>query len=336
MADRTGEQDLKNLGGEELLSRLDRFVPPLDVVGTLGVGRDEVAHSRLLAALLDPRRHRGAETMLRSLLRGVLRRRDLSGKTGERVRAIVEDAWTRIEVARELRRIDIVVLISSSRGAVAIGIENKIDAGEGEEQLGRYQEALKHAFPGRDVLLVFLTPTGRDSKTAISRHPVPTVPVGYDLVVDAAEAALREAETGSRDEHALSEVVAHLKENILSEDTEVKALVRELWRNHGNALRLAIEHRPRLEDVRDRYEALLHQRFGDDAYTYYYEPRGVLREIKMGLESWENAGFPFEFILRVDGNGLPLVRLLIWGESYDAHADSLRKWAREVESPIQA
>ncbi len=331
-ADRTDEQNLRSLERDERLSRLDRFVPPLQVIGSLGVGRDEVAHSRLLAALLDPRRHRGAETMLHSLLRGILRLQNPVGSTGERIRTIVDETWTRVDVRREFKFIDIVLQIASSRHTVVVGIENKIDSGEEEEQLGRYQKALQRAYPGHAALMVFLTPTGREPTTAIPHHSVPTVSVGYDLFVKAAEEALREAEPGSRDEHALSEIVAHLKENILGEDTKVKELVRDLWRSHGKALRLAMEHRPRLEDIRELYEALLRERFGNDAYTYYWPPRGEPREIKMSLRSWENAGLPFEFVLHVDGDGLALVRLLLWVESYDAHAASLREWARKVNA----
>jgi hypothetical protein len=116
----------------------------------------------------------------------------------------------------------------------------------------------------------------------------------------------------------------------LGEESEVKGVVRELWRAHGKALRLAMQHRPSLEDIRELYEALLHERFGGDAYTYYWKPRGALREIKMGLRSWEEAGYPFEFILRVDDEGLPVVRLLLWHESYDENAKFLRKGARDV------
>ncbi len=330
--DRTKQQALKGLEGDDLLSRLDRYVPPFDLVGALGVGRDEIAHSNLLAALLDPRRHRGAETALRLLMRGVLRLRDLDSDIREHLKTVLDETWGRVEVRREFEYIDVVVRITSPNAVMIVGIENKIDAGEGEEQLGRYQDVLRRAYPRDAALMLFLTPSGRDPATAIPRHPVPVVPIGYGLVTSAVEEALRQAESGGRDEHALSEVVAHLKENILSEDTEVRALVRDLWRSHGRALRLAVKHRPRLEDVRDLYEALLRERFGDDARISYWHPRGGLREIKMALRPWEKAGFRFEFILHVDGKGLALVRLLVWGELFDAHTDTLEEWANRVEA----
>ena len=35
-------------------------------------------------------------------------------------------------------------------------------------------------------------------------------------------------------------------------------------------------------------------------------------------------------------DGLPVVRLLIWGESYDAHATSLKEWASDVTACASA
>ena len=332
MADQMDAQVLRSLAGDERLLELDHFVPPLQIIRSFGVERNEVAHSRLLAALLNPQRHRGAETMLRALLRDILREQQLTGAASERLREILGASWTHVDIQREFQFIDLVVQITSSQHAVIIGIENKIDAGEGDEQLGRYQGKLESAFPDQTSIMVFLTPTGRTPTTALSHSSVPVISVGYYLIVEAVKEAWREAEPESRDQHALSEIAAHLKEDILGEETEVKTLVRELWKAHGKALHLAMEHRPRLEDVRTLYEALLRERFGDDAHTYYWRSRGELREIKMQLHSWHNAGFQFEFILHVDGNGLPVVRLLIWGDHYDAHAASLREWARDVSA----
>ncbi len=55
---------------------------------------------------------------------------------------------------------------------------------------------------------------------------------------------------GNRDQHALNEIVNHLREVILGEETEAKSLVRELWRDHGKALRLAMKHRPSRESTK--------------------------------------------------------------------------------------
>ncbi len=332
MAELTSKRALGELERDHRFLELDRFVPPLQIIRAMGFEHHEVAHSRLIANLLDPSQHRGAETVLRALLQGIPHQEHLAGSTAELLEEILRTSWTNVSVEREFRRIDIVVQITSSHHQVVVGIENKIDAGEGHEQLGRYQAALEDAFSNQTPILVFLTPTGREPTTADSESQIPTVSADYNLILEAVDVALRKAEPGSGDQHALQVIAKHVREDILGEETEVKSVVRELWRTHGKALRLAMEHRPRLEDIRSLYEALLHERFGDDADTYYWRSKGELREIKMGLASWWDAGCPFEFILHVDDEGLPLVRLLVWHESYDENAVFLRKWARDVSA----
>jgi hypothetical protein len=164
----TDAEALRSLRSDQRLEKLNRHIPSLALIRTLGVARDEVAHSRLLAMLLDPQRHRGAEIMLRVLLRGILSRNQFTNSIGERIRIILEDSWTEVTVHREFLHIDVVVCISCERGAAVIGIENKIDAGERPQQLRRYQEKLQRAYPDVAAVMVFLTPTGREPTTALS------------------------------------------------------------------------------------------------------------------------------------------------------------------------
>lgn len=321
---------LRVLLDDQKLEDLNGHVSSLALIRVLGVARDEVVHSRLLAALLDPRRNRSATIMLRALLRGIVSYPRLERGVAERLRVISEAPWERVAVRRELFFIDVVVEITSAEGSAVIGIENKIDAGEQPQQISRYQKDLRRAYPDRTAVMIFLTPTGREPTTHHLDSEVPVVAVSYALILAVVKKALQRAPIGSRDEHALAEVAAHLEEDILG-NPEVRKLVRELWRTHGRALQLALEHRPRLNDIRETYIHLMEKRYGEDAYFYYYpEKRGDLREIKMGLSSFDDNGLPFTFMLRVDDEGRPNVRVLIWRDSYRSHARSLAAWAQRV------
>jgi hypothetical protein len=331
--DPTDAGALRALSGDPRLAKLDeQLFSSLSLFRVLGVERNEVLHSRVLAALLDPRRHRGAEAMLRALIGRVLDGggldRVLEGRLGEVARA----SWQGVIVCLEQLFIDVVVEIFSSRGAAVVGIENKIDATEGERQIARYQDALRRTYTGWVAVLVFLTPTGREPSTADPHSPVPAVELGYGAVLDVVEEARRGATSGSREASVLGEVAAHLKEDIVG-DAESKALVRELWRAHRKALGLVLSQRPRLSDIREQYVGLLVERFGPDNIEVDYFPgRGELREIKMRLPRWFERGFPFTFMLHAKELGRPRVRVLIWREDYTAHAESLRKWAARVNA----
>ena len=187
-------------------------------------------------------------------------------------------------------------------------------------------------YPGRVAVVVFLTPSGRKPTTADPHSPVPVVALGYEAVQNAVEEAWRETTPGRREAGVLGEVAAHLKEDIVGDPEEV-ALIRELWRTHRRALGLAVNRRPRLEDIREVYVRLLQKRFGTDIeISYWPAKRGALREIKMDLPAWHTRGFPFTFMLHAREWGRPRVRVLVWHEGYAEHAEALRDWALGVNA----
>lgn len=324
-------QALRALGEDRRLRELGAYVPPLSMLRAFGADRDEVAHSRALARILDPALHRNGSVTLGALMREIASSPGLDGGTAATLRQIAEGPWTRVAVRRERMLIDVVVEVSSARAAVVLGIENKIDAGEQPEQLARYQAALARAYPSRTAVLAFLTPTGRDPTTALQGAAVPVVTLDYGAVLSAVGEAREVSPSGSRDERVLLEFEDHVREDILGEgEDETRDMARKLWRAHGRALRLAMEHRPRLEDVRDEYLGLLQDSFGEEVSLYLWPERGKLKEIKLDLPDWFDRGFPFTFFLYEDGEGRPNVRVLVYRDHFTPHAESLAAWARRV------
>lgn len=338
------------LAADGRLAELGRYVPPLSLARAFGVGRDEVRHSRALAEVLDPARHVGAETILRPLLREVGGRlsshpRGAEGaQTAEMLGKIAAAPFRRVSVRRESMLIDVVVEVSGPAGRAAVGIENKIDAGEQPDQLSRYQATLALAYPDHAAAMLFLTPAGRAPTTAEASHRVPVVPIGYGWLAEALSGALRATPPGGaggsmgsareRDARVLRELRDHVKEEILGEgEPGPKELVRELWRDHGRALGLAVRYRPRLSDFRDAYVAALENRFPDARFDFFRR-KGELVEVKMNLRSWDRAGFPFTFILHAWEGERPQVRALVWRDSYRKRAGQLSGWAREANASL--
>lgn len=175
MSQRTEFDVLQSLQADELLQELSSYVMPLSLPSALGVARNEVAHSNLLSTLLDPRLHSGADIMLRTLLRSIAGHGNLDPGIADELSILAGADWKRVDVRRELFRIDVVVEVSSAQDTAVIGIENKIDAGEQHRQIARYQEALETASVNSTALMVFLTPNGREPTTAREGGPVPVV-----------------------------------------------------------------------------------------------------------------------------------------------------------------
>lgn len=134
----------------------------------LGLGDDELAHSRFLAFLLDPGgRHDQGAFFLGSFLARF-------GAAQAANPPNLEAASVCVEFSAGQDRLDIVMLLPNF-GAVCI--ENKTWSGEGKDQIARYQRWLA-GIPDGPKQLIFLTPDGRHATTAVT-HGAPVTPVSY-------------------------------------------------------------------------------------------------------------------------------------------------------------
>lgn len=197
---------------------------------------------------------------------------------------------TSVRAKEEKWNIDIVAEIDGAPGRAVLAIENKIDAGEGIRQVERYQEILWKEFPERANVLLFLTPTGIDARTANESSPVPCIPMSYDdLFTCLTNAAQSEAASDQVCSIALN-FAEHIKEEIVGSN-HVRSLVQDLWRAHPQAMRLALKYRPRLEDIKHEYVEALLRNVGEELNIRYYpEKRSALREIKMTPKRWDDGG----------------------------------------------
>lgn len=131
---------------------------PFNVFAVLRSASDEVnLHSRFLHALLDvvdPLS--GKRENLESFLREVVEATDFT--------------VARARVQRESNRIDLLI----SNGQEAIVVENKIWAGDQDQQLQRYRDALVHqGYDAASIRLLYLTPYGHEpSEQSLGEIPV--------------------------------------------------------------------------------------------------------------------------------------------------------------------
>ncbi|HEV3146226.1 MAG TPA: PD-(D/E)XK nuclease family protein [Gemmataceae bacterium] len=302
------EDSLRALELDPKFAELNEYVPPLRLFNALGVARDELAHSRLLATLLDPIRFKQADSFVRAVL-------TLCVDADPNVRCKLAPflgVKLGITVRRELDDIDVVVRISGGTGNAIIGIENKIGAGEQKKQIERYQNSL--AKKCSTAVMVFLTPTGRPPGTACSPHSVPCVSISYEAVLNVISRVALEAQQDSDDWRVLREIAIHLEEEVMG-NSPVEQRVKELWKKYPHALKRAMEFRPQLREIEALYRHLLDVEFGREEleFSQYPNNRGV-REISVKLKSWCAKGFPFVFRLVADGISTPHVRVLLWGK----------------------
>jgi hypothetical protein len=157
---------------KEYLSKLPEDDPlrcPIGLFGTLGLGRVETAHTNALAWLLHPAHGHGLDTcLIQALLDHLAAPKSYAKVTVQ----TMEKEYPLVLSGKELGRIDVYGTGSwtTSTGVQAnwlLAIEAKIDAGEGDKQLQRYDEWINAHRGNREVFRVFLTPDGRPPEADI-------------------------------------------------------------------------------------------------------------------------------------------------------------------------
>ena len=219
---------------ERLESMLDRF----NLFESLGIVRQEIRHSAFLRWLLDPTETHGLrDYWLRQFLRKVI-------KIGEGILNNAPslfdlDDWNlgRVEVRKEWRNIDILILDEENRFVCVI--ENKVDSGQGKGQLKRYWELVEREFEGYKRAYVFLTRV--DEKPQHSAY----VSVKYTDIADVIGDTLerRESQLNQDIKLFIQQYLDMVRRHIV-EDSEIHEICRRIYKNHRRALDLIFEHKP--------------------------------------------------------------------------------------------
>ncbi len=299
----------------------------------LGIAHKELAHSNLLAYLLDPQREHG----LGSRFTNEIFKRIMAESSPDRIPVPVGD--TNIIVRREFMNIDIIIECCSHRHVIAI--ENKIWHHERDNQISDYQDRVLKKYKGWRSTLVFLTPSGRQSKTHTAQlmSKCPVVSLGYKAVADAILVVAPACELKLRS--FLELTAEHIREDLV-DGGKMKELVREIWSEPANreALRALEQYRPRLGDMQETYftevQSMLRKRgFLDGAITYTYPlEKGEAKELKFKVKRWEENNLPFEFVLYSPDGVLPVFKLMVHKSSFPKCKQTLDKFAKECDKLV--
>lgn len=241
----------------DLLKRPRTF----NLVTALGLGRQELRHSDLLAFLLDPAQPHGLGDRFARL---ILAR---AAAVGPRALPVERLQLTRLSVRREWRYIDI--LLESPDDRLAVIIENKVDADELTHQLDTYYREMELLRPGWTIFGIFLTPTG--TLPAAKHNRARYAPLTYGDVA----AALEELEPTAA-EPAARLLLAHYAQLIRSTITmdhreDLTRLGCKLYVQHREALEVINAARAARQNMVQRW-------FTELLRTAMTNQPGLLRE----------------------------------------------------------
>lgn len=338
---------IKRLIASKEYAALRAMRPEFNLFDLLDDALREPAWSRLFSGVLDSTLpHELGNKALRKWLTLVgeeLKAKDKQLPVG--FRQVLSDSIVRSTVEytiRNKRRVDVLIRILDAKYRITavIGIENKLNSPEQPTQIADYQDALTEDFPNANKLILYLTPDGREARTANASATCPYLPVSYQTMVKACQSLC--ADAGPKVALLLQSLCSEIECKVLGEtkmDKEAKALIRHLWadRDHRKAMRLIIECIPTprklwetdlFKRVETSLKALDVELADESPINFYPGNSESPREIKFdcGGKVGEIAGqakFYVVYMLHCSDKNPDigsefLLRLMVWCESVSA------------------
>ncbi|MCC7376090.1 MAG: PD-(D/E)XK nuclease family protein [Verrucomicrobiales bacterium] len=231
------------------LGKLEESIDGFSLFHTLGLESRELAHSQVLAWLLQPDESHGfGDLFLRRWLMRVVRDAESTEPKLPSAPEIEAVEWVQIDVKSEVamsreNRLDVVATLRE-RGLHreplwVVAIEVKVDSKEGNNQLGRYKAILERRLPlAERRVFVYLTkkdlPPGDSSWTRC----------GFNTVLETLREGLAQKSEaiGSGPKLLLDNYKSLLEEEFVKNE-KIEAAVRNIIKTHGEAVKLILKYK---------------------------------------------------------------------------------------------
>lgn len=238
------ERYIERLLNDPGFKALDARIEKVSFLHVLDQHENEVIHSRVLAWLLNPEKPHGiGGTFLRRLLGlAATKARDSNltyeGDAGRPLRPLEVEVVPchDVRVLTEYclsadRRLD--VLATSLAGRWMLAIENKVNAGEGQNQTSDYFRQLQECLPSTDYharLHVYLSPTGRKPESS------GFIPVSYAEVREVLQRVASDAGLTKIGKVVVDQYLDCLEVNSSMNQAELRRVCWQLRQRHQRAL----------------------------------------------------------------------------------------------------
>ena len=219
---------------EELSARLSQF----NVFRSLKIETMEIRHSNVLAWLLDPDESHGlSDIVLKKVLSNLLllSEKEIPGISAARVELL---DFTDIEVLREWKNIDVLVIDRSNR--LVLFFENKIYSGEKKGQLLKAKHIIELEFPNYIHIPVFLTLTGEEASGDNKKYYIPYSHFQLSLILEKLYTQ-RKSQLAEPVQMFLRHYLDTLR-RLTMQDEELMDLCKTIYRKHREAVDLIIEY----------------------------------------------------------------------------------------------
>ena len=303
---------------------------------------DEMAWSRLFAYLLDSTQNHGlGQSAFRKLLEIIPKLKVFSKSlpADKDTETLCVTEWK----TENSRRIDILIKLTDEKGTIkaVVGIENKVDSGEQNDQIRDYQKSLIKAFPRIPKVLIYLTPDGRITETADDDLSCPALSVSFNSISVVCERIQKK--TTGQGQIFLSVLKNHIDKLTNNQKMEKEALqlIKKLYQDpaHRQAIKLIGQYSPNtrsvFEDLTSNLKNSKALPFSMDEKSIYYHPSKSSNPQELAIRINELSdivkGFEPYIMLRCENKNPDIgdiftLRLALWDLNYESR-DAVSKQA---------
>lgn len=239
------EEALKNfLLDIDCLDQLDEWAGKFNMFDILKITRAEIRHSNLLAWLLTPYENHGLND---SIIKGFVKFAitSLESKGNELFDTLLMDFGS-FNILREWHNIDLLAI--SDKEKYIVCIENKIDTGEHDNQLERYQKIISDSYPDYRKTYIYLSPTGVESSI-----PDTWISMSYTEAIRIIENSCKKTKLLPEAEMLINNYIEAVRRDIVGDERLAK-ICSEIYSKHRRALDLIFENKPdRASDVAEYF-----------------------------------------------------------------------------------
>ena len=236
-----------------IVKNINNHLLPMNVLEITGMGRQEIQHSNVLAWIFGQLDYEILSEFLKEVAKenGINHLYEGDKATLEKLRHYATDSDKKqdIEVIREHSlysdgskkgngRIDLLIIDKNNKTLIAI--ENKIESGKSDNQLEKYEKAIKEKYTDiENKYFIYLT---RDeNKEKLKEEEKNWLKANYEIIYNIIKNKLEDSNGNvlNRDVKFLLECYNDLliKENIV-EDKDLKELCEGIWSKHRDAIEI--------------------------------------------------------------------------------------------------
>jgi len=232
---------IEKLITDEDFDKLKDYFKDINIFKVTGIELNEIRHSNTIAWLLDPFENHNLGALFFQKFMSQLFEKDpdyFNDKNINILQLLINDIDD-VEVFREKKDIDI--LIVSRKLNFVFCIENKINAGIGDQQLNKYYKYINEYYSSLNKIFLLLSPSGNEVSADKSENHDDWISASYEDIVKILRSIL-ELDIEQKVKYIIDDYIKLLEKENIVENIKLDEILSSLYAKHKDAIDLLLKH----------------------------------------------------------------------------------------------